>query len=73
MPTGFDNFSDTAHYTFMKLPFDALQNRKMLRDVMEKYGFKMFDTEWWHFSWPDEKNYFDALDVDFKELKAPSK
>jgi len=70
MPTGFDNFSDTAHYTFMNLPFDALQNRKMLKDMMEKYGFKIFETEWWHFSWPDEKNYYEAMDVDFKDLRA---
>ncbi|MEP7277176.1 MAG: M15 family metallopeptidase [Bacteroidota bacterium] len=69
MPTGFDNFSDTAHYTFMNLPFDALQNRKMLRDIMEKYGFNIFETEWWHFSWPDEKNYYEALDLEFKELR----
>lgn len=69
MPTGFDNFSDTAHYTFMNLPFDALQNRKMLRDVMEKNGFKAFDTEWWHFFLPDEKNYFEAMDIPFADFK----
>jgi len=69
MPTGFDNFSDTAHHNFMNIPFDALQNRKMLKDIMEKYGFKMFDTEWWHYSWPDEKNYFEAMDVPFSDLR----
>lgn len=69
MPTYYDNFSDTAHHSFMNLPFDALQNRKMLKDLMEKYGFKMFETEWWHYSWPDEKNYYDALDVSFSDLK----
>ncbi len=69
MPTGFDNFSDTAHHTFMNLPFDALQNRKMLKDVMEKYGFKLFETEWWHYSWPDEKNYFEAMDIPFADFK----
>jgi zinc D-Ala-D-Ala dipeptidase len=69
MPTYFDNFSDTAHHSFMNLPFDALQNRKLLKDVMEKYGFKMFDTEWWHYSWPDDKNYFDAMDISFADLK----
>lgn len=69
MPTYFDNFSDTAHHSFMNLPFDALQNRKLLRDVMEKHGFKMFDTEWWHYSWPDDKNYFDVLDIPFADLK----
>lgn len=73
MPTYFDNFSDTAHHTFMNLPFDALQNRKMLKDIMEKYGFKMFETEWWHYSWPDDKNYYDALDIPFSDLKNEKK
>ncbi len=73
MPTGFDNFSDTAHHTFMNLPFDALQNRKLLKDVMEKYGFKMFATEWWHYAWPDDKNYFDAMDISFSDLKNDKK
>jgi zinc D-Ala-D-Ala dipeptidase len=68
MPTGFDNFSDTAHHNFMNLPFDALQNRKVLREVMEKHGFKHFDTEWWHYSWPDDPR-FDILDLSFKDLR----
>ena len=73
MPTGFDNFSDTAHHTFMNIPFEALQNRKILKDVMEKNGFKMFDTEWWHYSWPDEKNYYEAMDISFSDFKNASK
>ena len=73
MPTGFDNFSDTAHHTFMNIPFDALQNRKLLKDVMEKYGFVKFDTEWWHYSWPDEKNYYDAMDISFSDFKNAGK
>jgi zinc D-Ala-D-Ala dipeptidase len=73
MPTGFDHFSDTAHHSFMNIPFDALQNRKLLKDIMEKYGFKMFETEWWHYSWPDEKNYYDAMDIPFADFKNADK
>jgi len=73
MPTGFDNFSDTSHHSFMNIPFDALQNRKLLRDIMEKYGFKMFETEWWHYSWPDEKNYYEAMDIPFADFKNADK
>jgi zinc D-Ala-D-Ala dipeptidase len=68
MPTYFDNFTDTAHHDFMNLPFDALQNRKLLKDTMEKYGFKLFETEWWHYSWPDDGKY-EILDLEFKQLK----
>lgn len=73
MPTGFDHFSDTAHHSFMSIPFDALQNRKLLRDIMEKYGFKMLETEWWHYSWPDEKNYYEAMDIPFADFKNADK
>lgn len=68
MGTGYDNFSDTAHQTFTNLPQKILQNRKLLKDLMEKYGFKLFETEWWHFSLPDPTNY-EILDLPFKKLK----
>lgn len=67
MGTGFDNFSDTAHQTFQLLPAQILQNRSTLRTVMEKYGFKAFETEWWHFYW-GESSRFELLDIDFKTL-----
>lgn len=67
MGTGFDNFTDTAHHDFKKLPADALSNRKLLRDVMESQGFKTLETEWWHYSWPNDKNY-EVLDISFGKL-----
>lgn len=68
MPTGFDNFTDTAHHTFMQLPFTLMENRKMLKDIMEKHGFKKMDTEWWHYSWADDQN-FELMDLSFSTLK----
>jgi D-alanyl-D-alanine dipeptidase len=35
---------------------------------MENYGFKVLDTEWWHFYLPNAKEY-ELLDVPFKKLK----
>jgi len=68
MGTGFDNFSDTAHHDFKNLPDDILQNRKLLKTTMEKHGFRALDTEWWHYSWPNDHNY-DVLDLSFKDLQ----
>jgi len=68
MPTGFDNFTDTAHHSFMQLPFTLMENRKMLKDIMEKHGFKKMDTEWWHYSWADDQN-FELMDLSFSALK----
>jgi D-alanyl-D-alanine dipeptidase len=68
MGTGFDNFTDTAHHTFKNLPEDILQNRRLLKEIMEKYGFKALETEWWHYSWPNDRNY-EVLDIDFSKLE----
>jgi len=67
MPTGFDNFTDSAHHDFVNLPDDVLKNRALLKETMEKYGFKEFATEWWHYSLPTPES-FDVMDLSFKEL-----
>lgn len=68
MGTGFDNFTDTAHHSFTQLSEEVLQNRKLLRSAMEKYGFKALETEWWHYSLPGGSR-FEILDIDFRKLK----
>lgn len=68
MGTGFDNFTDTAHSNFTSLPEAVLQNRRLLRTTMEKHGFKVLDTEWWHFFLPNA-NHYEILDIDFKKMK----
>lgn len=67
MGTGFDNFSDSAHHDFINLQEEVLQNRNMLLSIMEKHGFKKFDTEWWHYALKDEAEY-EVLDIDFDKL-----
>lgn len=67
MGTGFDHFSDTAHHGFTKLPEEILQNRLRLKNTMEKYGFRPYADEWWHYSWPDAAS-FEILDIPFKKL-----
>ena len=62
MGTGFDNFTDSAHHSFNNFEPDIKQNRKLLRDVMKKHGFEMFDAEWWHYSWPNTSDY-EILDL----------
>lgn len=68
MGTSFDNFTDTAHHSFANLSQSILENRKLLKSMMEHYGFKSFDTEWWHYTWPNNLNY-EVLDISFKKLK----
>lgn len=72
MGTGFDNFTDTAHQTFTDLPPAVLANRKLFRDIMTKHGFRIFDTEWWHYFWPNDRDY-EALDIPVKNLVQQSR
>ncbi len=69
MGTGFDNFTDTAHHAFPNLPENILQNRQLLKMVMEQHGFKSLDTEWWHYSLPEAKSY-ELLNISFETLGA---
>lgn len=71
MGTGFDNFTDTAHSNFLHPDKKVLENRKLLRSLMEKNGFKVLDTEWWHFFIPGSDRY-EVLDLPFKKLKKHS-
>ena len=68
MGTGFDNFSDTAHHDFQNLSALVLDNRRLLKSTMEKYGFVSFASEWWHYSLPNA-NAYALLDLPFKTLK----
>ncbi|HZF63790.1 MAG TPA: M15 family metallopeptidase [Chitinophagaceae bacterium] len=68
MGTGFDNFSDTAHHSFTNLKPDVLRNRSLLRQTMVKHGFTPLETEWWHYSWTNDRNY-EVLDLRFEQLK----
>lgn len=68
MGTSFDHFSDTAHHSFRSLPAQVLANRRLLRSTMEKYGFIALETEWWHYSWPNQRNY-EVLDLSFAQLQ----
>jgi len=68
MPTGFDDFSENAHHGYKNLPTNRIENRELLRSLMEKRGFVKFETEWWHYSWPSPSKY-DVLDIPFSKLK----
>ncbi|MEO7923926.1 MAG: M15 family metallopeptidase [Chitinophagaceae bacterium] len=68
MGTGFDNFTDTAHHVFTRLSEEVLQNRDLLKSTMEKYGFKAFESEWWHY-FLSEATRFEILDISFMKLQ----
>jgi len=67
MPSGYDDFSERAHYAWTNASLEAIQDRSLLRDTMLRHGFAPMPTEWWHF---DDTNWlaYDELDVPFSQL-----
>ena len=50
MGTEFDFFGKEASHNYTKLPENVLKNRKLLKKIMTKSGFKIFESEWWHYN-----------------------
>ena len=51
MGTAFDHFGKESHHAYTELAPDVLQNRKLLRSLMEQHGFWTIRTEWWHYNY----------------------
>lgn len=50
MGTDFDFFGRRAYHDNFDLPKEILDNRKLLKETMEKHGFWSTRTEWWHYN-----------------------
>jgi D-alanyl-D-alanine dipeptidase len=50
MGTDFDFFGKKAYHDNLDLPKEIVDNRKLLKKTMEKYGFWSIRTEWWHYN-----------------------
>ena len=57
MGTAFDHFGVEAHHTYTNLSAQVLENRKLLKRVMEQCGFVAQPTEWWHYNYGDRSRY----------------
>lgn len=50
MGTPFDYFGREAHHAYQGYSIEVLENRKLLKNTMEKYGFGSITSEWWHYN-----------------------
>jgi len=50
MGSDYDYFGREAHIDNYNFPEETLNNRKLLFEGMQKFGFTTIRTEWWHFS-----------------------
>jgi D-alanyl-D-alanine dipeptidase len=63
MPSSFDDFSEKAYRSNSNMNEEAKNNMQILTGIMLKSGFKVIDTEWWHFDDTDSGKY-NIEDVD---------
>jgi D-alanyl-D-alanine dipeptidase len=68
MPSDYDDFSARAYPGYNGGEAIARARRDLLRQVMEREGFTVYPTEWWHFDYKDWKHYL-ILDIPFSQLK----
>ncbi len=68
MPTPYDSFQEEAFPDFPLKDKEAAANRDRLRAAMEKHGFKVYPSEWWHFDFIGWDR-FEVMDIDFEELE----
>lgn len=68
MPTGYDSFKKEAWPSTPVSDPAIRKNRTLLIDAMQKHGFKVNGSEWWHFDFIGWQKY-DVLDIDFEELE----
>ncbi len=62
MGTDFDWFGPRAAHGAKGLTGEEKANRRLLRSIMEKAGFKAYQAEWWHYTLQNEPypgTYFD--------------
>lgn len=64
MGSGFDCFHPISHTINNDLELNQRINRLLLKTLMEKYGFKNYPFEWWHYTLKNEPypdTYFDFV------------
>jgi zinc D-Ala-D-Ala dipeptidase len=68
MPTEWDSFKKEAWPSTPVADPVIRKNRKTLIDAMEKHGFKVNSSEWWHYDFVGWQKYA-VMDIDFEELE----
>ncbi|HJX65216.1 MAG TPA: M15 family metallopeptidase [Polyangia bacterium] len=69
MPSAFDEMSDRAAADYQGGTVERRRTRALLRQALEKEGFKVNPDEWWHFDYQDWRRYR-VLDLPFAEIHA---
>jgi D-alanyl-D-alanine dipeptidase len=67
MPSGYDEMTERAYADYAGGTPEERAGRALLKQAMEKQGFVVNPTEWWHFDYKDWKQY-PILNTKFEDL-----
>ncbi|MGC9948579.1 MAG: M15 family metallopeptidase [Bryobacteraceae bacterium] len=67
MTGGYDEMSERSYPDYAGGTAEQRAHRQLLRQAMEKQGFTVFPSEWWHFDYRDWKAYA-IQNVPFEEI-----
>jgi D-alanyl-D-alanine dipeptidase len=67
MVGGYDEFSDRSYPNYPGGTSRQRYYRNLLRTAMEKEGFTVFETEWWHFDFNGWRDY-PIIDIPFESM-----
>ena len=64
----YDEMSPRSYPNYTSGTPQQREHRDLLRSAMEKQGFKVFESEWWHFDYRDWRHYA-IQNVPFEEIR----
>ncbi len=67
MPSLYDEMTERSHPDWTGGEAGARRRRDLLRSAMEREGFTVFESEWWHFDYRDWREY-PILNVPFGQV-----
>ncbi|MBN2683517.1 MAG: M15 family metallopeptidase [Bacteroidales bacterium] len=60
MGTEFDYFGPESAHSYSNIDTICIYNRRILKEIMEKNGFKSLESEWWHYTYISKNKYKNA-------------
>jgi D-alanyl-D-alanine dipeptidase len=67
MPSLYDEMTERASPSYAGGPPEPRRRRELLRSAMEREGFTVFASEWWHFDYRDWREY-PILNLAFEQI-----
>jgi len=67
MVGGYDEMTDRSYPDYLGGTSLQRWHRDLLRQAMEKHGFKVYEAEWWHFDFHEWRQY-PILNLRFEEM-----